>query len=98
MEIYGTRQTKKPIDIKLSEKRRKELNGLAEKWDFETKIFLKTILQTYVDEPFCLSTSWSRKLSKRKDGKFELLNNPNDLRDYEKIFIATGRTNTKDAY
>jgi SpoVK/Ycf46/Vps4 family AAA+-type ATPase len=95
---HGVRKTKKTIYIKLSKERKEELDNLINTWDFETKMFLKSILQSYTEKYAPWLVVVARKIFRKKNGKFELLSDPNKFRNWHKRYIATGKTNTKEAY
>ncbi len=99
MDKYGLRETKKPIEIELSEERIKQLDDLMKGWDFETKIFLKALLKSYIVKFVPELIFLASKFLRRKENKeFKLLSSPNKFRNWEKRFIETGKTNTKEAY
>ncbi|MCF7835776.1 MAG: AAA family ATPase [Candidatus Marinimicrobia bacterium] len=98
MTTYGFRHTKKPKTIVLSNKRKEQLDNLAKGWNFEVRLFVKNILALYINEYVTRTKKIIRKIKIRRDGKFTLLENPDKYRDWQKRFIATGKTNSKDAY
>ena len=94
--MTNIRETKKPIKIKLSSKRKAQLDDLLEYWNFETKEFVKGFLKphlSYYDSGFKLSDKFVKK-----DGKFTFLKNPGIFKSWEERFRITGKKNARCAF
>jgi len=94
------RATKKPVKIKLSSKRREQLDDLIDKWDFETRRFargfLKSHLEFYYEKRFGLGKI-KDKFS-RKHKKFKLIEDPEIFKSWEKRMQVTGEQNARKAF
>lgn len=95
--MTNMRETKKPIKIKLSSKRKKQLDNLLECWDFETKEFIKGFLKPHLN---CYKNERLGLIDKftKKDNKFTFLENPKIFKSWEERFRITGRKDARGAF
>lgn len=91
------RETKKPVKIKLSSKRKEQLDNLLGCWDFEAKEFVKGFLKPHLDYYVSNLFKLSDKFVK-KDGKFTFLKNPELFKSWEERFRITGKKDARCAF
>ncbi len=97
----GVRLTKEISYIKLSERRIREIEALVNGWPNETKAFMRARLHQYT--PPSLIFSFIKKIYRfifRITGrkKFDILNNPDILTNWQKRFELSGEANPQAAW
>ncbi|MBU4501218.1 MAG: hypothetical protein KKA79_01400, partial [Nanoarchaeota archaeon] len=95
------RATKKPIRIKISSERKKQLDDLIEGWDFETKQFAKGFLKTHWKSYYKGEYPGFAKIIEKfnkKDDNFNMIRDPEVFKSWEKRFQMTGEQSGNDAF
>ncbi len=97
------RETKKPVRIIISTKRKEQLDDLLSKWDFETKEFIRGILKTHLNTYFAKNiglTSPIRRFrsKKAKNSDLKFISDPEVLRSWEKRYEITGEKSARKSF
>lgn len=94
----ASREVKKELTVRLSSKRKKQLDALFAKWDFETKAYVRSILKPYFISKYGLSKPrFYDRFIKRKNN-LEFLNDIARFKTWNERFLETGEKNSQKAY
>ncbi|PLX86610.1 MAG: AAA family ATPase [Desulfuromonas sp.] len=94
------RKTRRPVYIRLSEKRIRQIEALAESWSFETKLFVLRRLRQYdpTRTPLSFLRGWVKRLFKPGERSFTILRDPELLSDWRRRFEISGSHNARAAW
>jgi len=95
------RLTKEITYVRLSEKRIAEIQNLVASWPYETKAFMRARLNQYKPPSDMVNTFLEILLSlfmEAPEKRFNILEDPDILTDWQRRFEISGQTNPQDAW
>ena len=95
------RLTKKTTYVRLAENRIQEIKSLVSQWPYETKAFMRARLNQYKPPAGWINSILETFLSFIVDApekRFQVLEDPEILTDWQKRFEISGQTNPQDAW
>ncbi len=95
------RLTKEITYVRLSEQRIAEIQNLVASWPYETKAFMRARLNQYKPPSDMVNTllEWLLSLfAEAPEKRFNILEDPDILTDWQRRFEISGQTNPQDAW
>ena len=94
------RKTKTPINVRLSEKRLRQIENLVNRWNYEPRSFVLQRLRQYQPRPSLLRflRILIRRMLQPPDRRFQMLRKPEALSDWHRRMEISGSASASAAW
>jgi energy-coupling factor transporter ATP-binding protein EcfA2 len=94
------RKTKTPINVRISEKRLRQIQRLVDSWNYESRVFVLQRLHQFRPQrtPWRFFRDLFKSLLWPKERRFQMLRNPEALSDWHRRFEISGSSSAGAAW